>query len=147
MFISSSDSTNLHAGNIFSDFVFELPSFHSFGDGEGWSFALTDLHIEKTKPLSGRHDIPESIVVCCDLARESYIRSRLLPVLRYVPATTDEISGASLFMPYYVGISKTRVQRIRIFLLDSDLNPLNKKQAKLWPGNLNLTCTLHFQRM
>lgn len=143
IYLTSEDSKEIYADNSFTDFTVELPLEQSFGDGRGWSFALTDIHLENKLGSSIREELVESIIVCCDLAKSSFIRSSLLPVLRYIPA--GEQFGASLFQAYYVGLASNRVRRIRIYLLNRNLQPIDTSN---WPhSNIILTCTLHFTRL
>lgn len=136
MYLSSKDSKNEFESNAFNDFTIETNREIVFDNCRNWSFALTDLFLEGQ---SGVTDLVKSVVVLCDLATDSYIAGKNAPVMRHVPAGDD--AGTSLFQPYYVGVSKSRTNRIRITLVDRELEPLNSSE---WNTNLVLHCTFHF---
>lgn len=139
IYLSSADSKHLYNNNTFSDFTVELWRPHSFEEGE-WLFALTDIYLE-TKTRKRQIALAESVIILSDLAKSSYIREQGAPVLRYIPATDDV--GSSLFQPHYVGLSKTRVSRIRVYLKDQNLKPIDSSK---WEKDLTLKCTLHFMK-
>ena len=140
MYLSSQDSIELYPDNTFTDFYVEMDREYSFQSCKNWSFALADMYLEGEGDIE---EMREPIVVMCDLASDSYIKGRSVPILRYVPAVEEK--GTSLLLPYYVGVSKAKTNRIRITLLDKNLEGLlkNKEGRERYKDSI-LRCTLHF---
>ena len=138
MYLSSKDSEKLFEHNQFHDFIVETDREYDFSGCGEWSVALVDFYLEGYK--TGRAEkLVKSIIILCDLGTDSYILGRSAPVLRYIPAT-EEV-GTSLFQPHYIGVSKARTNRIRIYLRDKSFNDLTTID---WPEDLVFRCTLHF---
>ncbi len=143
MYLASSDS--LHgdketSSNTFHNFVLDLFKEYHFEKTDGWVVALTDAYLETQ--TSTRTTIFESCIVLSDLVIESYINSQAAPVLRYIPGS--EVLGTSLFQPYYISLSQTSINRIRIYLRNTQLKDLNLDK---WPKDPILRCTLHFMKV
>ena len=83
----------------------------------------------------------DSVIVLSDCVNPSYVLGRTAPILRYIPLS--HVTGASLFQTYYIGVSKPRLKRIRIYLRDKNLEQLDLT----WPAKATLRCTLHFTRI
>ena len=146
VFLSSSDSLDVYPGNTYDNFIVELDKEVRLEEHTGlafsqrWTVALTELTLS---PISDdQQDLPESIVVGSDLAEPSYINGTGYALLRTL-AATKEIT-ASLYQPYYMGVSKLHFRRIRITLKNSELGRLTV--AKGWPEKAVVKCTLHFLR-
>ena len=143
MYLASDDSAKLFT-NKFYDFTVETNREYLFGNCREWSFALTELFLEDTtepnEPLKVTL-VKTPFIVHCDLAVDSYIRNCSRQVLRLVPKTSSE--GSSLLQPQYISVSKSRTNRIRIYLTDIDLEEFDPLITD--PKNkLILRCTLHF---
>jgi len=141
MFVSSTDSKNKFINNSFDDFVVELnPEIELECNcyRTEWTFALTEISISN----GVQSLLPEACIVLCDLAQCSYIKDGQAPVLRTIASESDKTG--SLYQSYYIGINKLRFNRLRIYLRNKDLDPLNKE---LWDPNIILKITLHFQRI
>ena len=137
MFLSSVDGRELNPSNTAVDFTVSLPSRVKLWNLEGsrWKVALSDVSI------SGIHSLSSSVNVMCDIVSSSLIRNSYQPILRSFPAQT--LASASLFLPYYMPLNTSSIERIRIYLLDDKLQPL-----LLPPGESEvvLSCSLHFLR-
>ena len=146
MYLSSNDSQTLFAENRFYDFVVELPREYHFGNGRDWCFALIDLYVTRVQESArGRFEtdvkLDKTLAVLCDLASSSYIANQEAPVLRLLPAKDEE--GSSLYMPHYICVTKSSVNRIRIRLTNEDLKPVTDEDFTD-ARQLVLRCTLHF---
>ena len=145
MFLSSKDSSNLFSKNNYKDFWVEfdheivLEEQCAFGFRQQWSFALTEIYIDLP---SDKQTLPEPVVILCDLCTPSYINSNQVQVLRTVSGAGDV--GTSLGLTHYIGLNKTRFNRIRIQVVNRDLKTLTKSSG--WPDTGDLRCTLHFTR-
>ncbi len=142
MYLSSKDSTykiNVHENNAFSDFTIELHKEHIFEDYERWNVALSDIYLETDE--KSVMALVESVIVLSDVCNQSYILGMTAPILRYIPL--PHVTGTSLFQPYYIGLSKPRLKRIRIYLKNKDLDNISEN----WPQKAILKCTLHFMKM
>lgn len=140
MFISSDDCKDVFADNSFYDFTIEVKPeivLPCGGAGE-WSFALTDINLENV----GGTALPETCTVLCDLARGSYMKGGSVPILRRIDVETE--TSGSLFQTYYIGLNNLIFNRLRIYLRNSDLRPLN---YTLWDSKAILNLTLHFQKI
>ena len=119
MFLSSGDSRDVFSGNHFADFTTELPELHNFGDSFDWSVALTEVSFESASQTS----LPHGVVVLSDMVGRSFIRERYAPVLRHIPSSLLSLS-TSLFQPHYVALTTLRLKRVRLYLTDFDLQPI-----------------------
>lgn len=102
MYISSTDSLNYHPANSTWDFTIELPRILS----GCLHVALSD--IKYTASVGG-------LIVCSDICKESYIKDGHMPILRRVsePGEIDRLQ--------FVPITRTQVQRFRIYVFDNKL--------------------------
>jgi len=129
LFLSSEQSKDLFPSNHPGDFTVELPHVY---DLEGhWTCAVKEIQI----PL--RTDIA---YVCTDICVESYAENTMVPVLR----TLQKASGKSVMTyflyesPIHVKVKEKALNRIRIFIRDSQLNPVTFDKIT--------RCTLQFTK-
>ena len=136
IFLSSSDSKQINSTNKPHDFTVVLPQSISFNREEGteWTVALADIAI------TNQGDLTKTILVFCDIVSPSLIRGSYNPVLRSFPSQT--LKSTSLFLPYYLPVNSSLIERIRIYLVDDKLKPITFDESK---GDIELTCSLHFQ--
>ena len=146
MFLSSVDSIDSYANNLFDSFIVELDKeiileeHGGLGFTQTWTVALTELSLD---PISvDQQTLPESVIVSCDLVAPSYINGTGHSLLRTLPASSEITS--SLYLPYYMTLGKLRFSCIRIELRDSKLD--NLQLAHGWKARCVLKCTLHFLR-
>jgi len=140
VFLSSADSKDKFSNNSYDDFTVEFSQeieldcncYHA-----EWAFALTEITIIN----SSQSLLPESCIILCDLAQSSYIRDSHVPVLRTIAAETE--ATGSLYQSYYISVNKHKFNKIRIYIKNKDLSPLNKT---LWQSNTIIKLTLHFQK-
>ena len=121
LFVSSKD-TDL-PGNHPSDFTVTLPkTYHLKGQ---WACALLEISLHL--PFHQR------VHVCCDVIEDSYIRGSLFPLLRIIPAMQDDVGrigddtvyGHLTFeRPYFFPLRKKDLDRLRISIRGSELQPL-----------------------
>lgn len=141
MFISSDDCKDVFADNTFYDFTIEVKPEINLTGGSGfgeWAFALTDISLDSATDTP----LPETCTVLCDLARGSYMSAGSVPILRRIDVESE--TSGSLFQTYYIGVNKLIFNRIRIYLRNRDLLPLDKS---LWNSKAVLNLTLHFQKI
>jgi hypothetical protein len=137
LFLSSTDSMDVHPSNNFSDFTVELHSPLDLNEelhhDSKWSVALTDISVKWNKSLDG------TVIVLCDLVECNYIKGEQIPLLRTLPGAA--LDGISLHLPYYMQLKNLVFSSLRIYLVDENLEKLKFEQD----NNIKLTCTLHFQ--
>ena len=73
VFLSSSDSINVHPKNNRSFFKVELLERIDIKDN--WWVAIRDIHLS--------HDINENVYIYSDICNESFIDNSFPPILRY----------------------------------------------------------------
>ena len=137
IFLSSEDGKKLNPSNSASDFTVTLPNAIELENSENirWSVALSDISI------SGIQSLPHTVNVMCDIIISSIIRDNYRPILRSFPSRT--LTSASLFLPYYIPLNCSRIERVRIYLEDTDLSPI--ELSSTWDIT-QLSCSLHFQK-
>ena len=140
LFITSNDCSDIFPSNTWNDFTIEFPQEIRLSNclGTAWSFALTEIALTNTSqsPLS------DSWIVLCDLAESSYIRGSTAPVLRTISQDTEK--SGSLFQTYYIGVNNNKFNRLRIYIRNSELKPLN---SSIWQATTITKLTLHFQKV
>ena len=137
LFLSSTDSVNVHPSNNFSDFTVELHTPINLNNvlypNSKWTVALTDISVRGDKSLAG------TVIILCDLVECNYIKGETIPILRSLPGRA--LDGVSLHLPYYMQLKNTSFNSIRIYLVDENLDKLHIEED----NNIKLTCTLDFQ--
>jgi hypothetical protein len=138
MFVTSTDSKDVHPNNVFDNFIIDLPRPIDLRVGNDdsieWGMALTDVAIVSNKGFS----LHQTVVFMSDILESSHLRDRQIPLLRILPGAL--VSGTSLQIPYYMKLNTLCFNSIRIYLTDADLKPILTNKE-----DLTLTCTLHFQ--
>lgn len=140
-FLSSKASAHLLPNSSSLDFTtilpkqVHLPRWDQTGNLLQWKIAITDFAIEKKESLFAN---TATFAVLCDLAGESYIRGRYLPVLRIVKEEAFPVTSLSL--PYYITLNTQSFNSIRIYVLGEDLQAIAGDSR-----SVQLTCTLHIQ--
>ena len=129
VYISSKDSKDTHPDNQVSDFVVELPT-PLLLDGR-WEVALLDS--QSTLAKSGK----TRMYVCVDLCVESVARGKSVPILAKVPRRGYYESP----LTYFTDVRGEFIERIRVFLLDDNLKPLDAS------GGGDFACSLVFRRV
>ena len=110
-YLSSQDSKDRHPQNTVADFIVELNTPIEL-KGK-WQVGLVESDAKLTQSRT-------NAFLCCNLCSESQVRGRNLPVLKKVTTKGNYYTP----LPLYVDTNRTHVQRIHIYSLDSDLNPL-----------------------
>ena len=146
LFLTSQDSEHIYKNNNFCDFIVELSNVtHLVTKGKNcnseWSVALTDVAIIANGNQKSSLALP-SVIITCNLLEETHLKGRHVPLLRILPGAL--VSGTSLQMPYYMKINSNTFSRIRIQLLDGNLDPIQVSEKDA-DDNTFLSCTLHFQ--
>ncbi len=133
LYLSSRDSVDIRKNNDPSDFWIQLPKSY---DLEGhWSCCLKEISLTLDfTPKSSR------LYVCCDVIEDSYVRDSLLPILRNVEVGSlyKKYKRIEYNRPIYVNVKSQSFQRIRLYLRDENLNPVQ------FSSN-DLHCVLHFK--
>ena len=154
LFLSSKDSTKYHPNNKWNRFVcelgrtYDLQASNSRGLGRlntgNWCLALVDISIESP---SKEYEMPDNVIVCCNLATCSYILGTEREILRIV-RSGDTVHSASLHQTYYIGLNRLSFNSVTIQLLGKDLKPLPLDLYN-WSSDpeVCVTCSLHFQQM
>lgn len=145
IYLCSDDSKNIFKNNTYHDFTVQLPKYIHLntpschlGWTEEWSVAITEISLNG---LSLNRTLPSTVVVMCDVASHSFISDTERPVLRIIHANSE--ATTSLGQAYYVKVSQPVFNKIRIYISEIDLAPIDKEK---WPKAGKLTCCLHFQR-
>jgi len=140
LFMDSSDSVKTRPDNSFNHFTVDLPqtTILSASSDKKWTMAITDFALTNVNGLG--ENLPQSIIIMCPLAKQSYIKNCFRPVLRTIHSATER-EGVSLFIPYYLPTTQSSFNNIEFYLTDKDLGPLD---LALWPTPLHLVLTLHF---
>lgn len=123
--INSKDCLSTHPQNIASDFTVDLPEpihFH-----EKWEIGLTEI-MYKGKSVGG------DVYVYCDICETSVINGKRLPILRIIRK-----AGEIFNVPYYIPISQKTISGIRVYIRDSDYDPISFSKRVL-------RCTLHIRK-
>ena len=140
-FLSSKASAHLLPNSSSVDFTtilpnqVHLPRWDQDGTRLRWTVAITDFAIENKESLFAN---TATFAVLCDLASESYIRGKYLPVLRIVREESFPVTSLSL--PYYIELNTLSFNSIRIYVLGEDLQTIGGDNP-----SAHLSCTLHIQ--
>lgn len=97
--------------------------------------------------LSGNNELVKPFILLCDLCPDGYLYGRAQPVLR-VFREGSNVKGGSLYLPHYLSVNKSEVNRVRFSLRNSDLSEFDDST---WPEgqkkeHYDLFITLHFTR-
>ena len=151
LFVSNKDSENFHPDNRHHDFIVELGRQYDLSDSGyvksriRWSVALVEIKIEDIKG-GELPKLPEEVLLLCDLISPSFIKGTERNILRSVGITG---SGhlVSTLKPYYIALNRLNFTRLKLHLVDKNLQRLTEKNG--WPVNQDwkVTCTLHFQKI
>ena len=142
-FLSSKASRHLLPNSSSLDFTTILPNqvhlrrWDQDGAPLRWTIAITDFAIENKESLFAN---TATFAILCDLASESYIRGKYLPVLRIVKEEAFPVTSLSL--PYYIGLNNLSFNSIRIYVLGEDLQTIIGDNL-----TTHVSCTLHIQAM
>ena len=151
LFVSSKDSDQFHPDNKYFDFIVELGREYDLSDSgyaktrNRWSVALVEIKLEDINS-SDPPTLPEEVFILCDLILPSFIQGTERNILRSV-GITGSGQLISTHQPYYITLNRLSFARLKISLLDKDLQRLTEKNG--WPikEDWKLTCTLHFQKI
>lgn len=127
LFLASSDSSAFFPFNRTCDFQVELPEVLYLNGN--WTCSLTQIGF--------KDEIAQDIIVMCDLCEGSFIRDTRLPVLRYIPQTSQK--SFDFVEPHSFTVSRDEVKRLRVFIRTGEL---------LEPSFIQnpVTCTLVLKR-
>lgn len=134
IYASPDDSKDIHTKNNISDFVVELPSTLNL---EGvWEIGLLEAeysqNVHSDKNLA-TGSVLGTVFLFCDLCEESFIRGKMLPVLQ-------KLNRSRTFEPpNFVRMKPGGIQRFRVYMKDSEMNPVSVADWKL-------KCTLLFRK-
>ena len=104
LYLASNDSLRFHPLNSSWDYTVELPQT-LLGT---WKCALGEIRFSNS--------LDQDIYVFADICETSLIKDAYLPILRTVKKPGEIIT------PYFMDMSRTNIQRIRIYLRDSQLH-------------------------
>jgi len=141
IFLSSLDNIDKFPSNCSTDFISELPTPIHLNSKENfyWTVSLVDITL-----LKNETPITPIIHLMCDIIEPSVIKGDYRPILRsfpvHSPTRADITSSGSLFIPYQFPLITNLLHRIRIYLTDHKLQPL-----ELGSEDTELICSLHFQ--
>lgn len=128
LFLSSDLSKDRYPSNRPDDFTVELPHPYVL-DGQ-WKCGLKEIKIT----------LQEGIVYfCSDVCVESYAEDTMLPVLRALQKPKGKETYFHFDNPMYVNIKPNVLNRVRIFIRDRQLQPLDVQDSYIH-------CTLHLER-
>ena len=134
LFLSSQDSIDVRKNNDPSEFYIELPKPYAL---QGyWDCGLTEISFTtKFTPRSKR------LYLCCDLVEESYVNDTLRPILRNVEVQSryGKLKSIEFVRPLYVKIRSQHFQKVRLYLLDESLLPVQFETN-------DLHCVLHLRK-
>ena len=151
LFVSSEDSKQYHTDNTYHDFIVELGRFYDLNEqvnrrGRGqWSAALVEIKLES---ISGS-DIPalkEPVYILCDILSPSFIKGTERSILRPIGVNQGG-QFESLYQPFYIQLNSLCFSRLKIAIVDQNLQSLSEDKG--WPigSDWKLSCILHFQKM
>ncbi len=127
LFLSSLNSKDRHPENDSTDFTIEFPAQYRL-NGE-WECALKEIETNIDSQI---------MYVCCDLCVQSYVRDTMYPVLRIVKSSKRG-KKFTFQDPFYVKVKSDKVNRLRMFIRGSELQPLAKDTTEL-------RCTIHLRK-
>ena len=135
----------------FTDFTVNLP-LELFFSEHRWNVALTDISLTSHSLGGGfshklESDLPQGVTVLSDIVANSYYNSGLYPILRILGRKTTV--AASLQHSFYTALSREKISKVRVYLLDENLRELDiSKWVDSSPREpeepLELRCLLHF---
>ena len=123
LYLGWRDSIKTHRSNKPYNFIVDLPKTLLL-EGE-WEVALTDIKIKASKRVS--------FYILTDFCEESIVKGSQRSVLRRV----DDKFGIYP-LPYYVKVIKSEIQRVRVIVLDQNLDFFELTE---------INCTLHLRRI
>jgi hypothetical protein len=129
LYLCSKDSLLEHPGNLPGDFTIELPNPLSLPGR--WEVGLIEY-----RP---RFDAKGSqfVYLMCDFCFASMVSGSWQPVLRRV--NIGRKTWHNIDPSFYIQISRERLERIRLYLIDHNLQPISVDSG-------SLECTLHIRR-
>ena len=127
-YLSCKDSLRYFKFNSPSSFKVALPSYREFVGL--WECGVVSIN------LSFKGIKTKNIFLCCDLATNSYVRDRELPVLRSIPTFGNKWTSFDFSNIIYVPMSADQVNQIAVTVLDDNL-----KQIEFIDHNLS--CVIH----
>ena len=134
LFLSSQDSLDMRKNNSSSDFSIQLPKTYSI-EGQ-WLCALKQISITcDFKPKARR------LYLCSDIAEESYVRNTLVPIVRNIEIynKSKKYLTENFEEGIYLPVNVNHLTSVRVYLRDSDLQPVQ------FDSN-DLHCLLHFKK-
>ena len=132
VFLSSMDSSSVHAGNTPADFTVELAQ--SIQLTGRWECALVDYQ------LTGASIPYDPFCICSDICEASCVGDIRLPVLRRASFKGKKVESlVEPELPQYIGVKRDQMKRIRVYITDS------KNRRFAVPGG-ELSCTVHFRK-
>lgn len=142
LFVSSADSKDIYVDNCFGDFTVELPKLidlpPSWDGCYEWNVALIDVTTNTANGNVASSLLP-TVLVLCDVVKESHLMGKQIPLLRILPG--ESVTTASVSIPQYMKLHQHTFNRLRIRLVNTNLEPIGKDSNRI------LACTLHFQRI
>lgn len=133
LFVSSEDSKVTFPQNNPGAFTIQLPGIINLTGT--WVCALAEIHLNNKFVTP-----PKEIILSTDLIEESYIDNTRWSVLRRIPVEDDQDIDLTFAYPYYFNIVQNQVQRIHLYLIDQDLQPVQFTSGEL-------SCVLHLKRI
>ena len=129
--LTSNDDVVKHPNNVGQDFNVTLSPF--FKIDTSWTVAVTAIYLNKG--ITGHFHL------CSDVSAPVNIGNMYLPSLRPVFNNDTSVSELNYLYvkPYYMPVSKTYVDNIRLYLTDADGKIINET-------GLIVRATLHFRK-
>ena len=135
LFLSSQDSLDVRKNKSSSDFYIKLPKTYSL-EGQ-WLCALKQVSFTSDfKPKTTRR-----LYLCSDIVEESYVRNTLVPIVRNIEIYNKSKKYLTEYFDndIYLPVNVTHLMSIRVYLRDSDVQPVE------FDSN-DLHCLLHLKQ-
>ena len=134
LFRSSQDSLDVRKNNSSSDFLIQLPKTYSI---EGQRLCALK-QISFTCDLKPKTRI---LYLCLDIVEESYVKNTLVPIVRNIEIynKSKKYLTENFEEGIYLPVNVTHLTSLRVYLRDSDLQPVQ------FDSN-DLHCLLHFKK-
>ena len=132
LFVSSSDSLNVHENNVGSDFIVQLPQTYHL-DGK-WECALIEASF-----VPDFEEQTDQILICTNVIAPSYVKNTSRRVLRRIEILQEDKTDLTFNQKFYFDVNQTELSRLNIYVLNEELQLAGFKVDKV-------NCTLHFRR-
>ena len=133
IFLTSDDSIDLFPNNKPSEFTVSLG--RNINLSGTWLCGLKEItyHINE--------DLPETVLILCNICEQSYVRNTYMPILRrlHFPLTEEGVFTDTLYEPFYMKVIDNNLSNITICIRGQD-------DADVEFDHHSIKCVLHLKR-